>query len=73
MVEWIKEEKNLPQIVREGNLFAKNVVPKEIFGSNRRCGRALGRRCAPPTKKSVNIPKVKFWCVRQESNLRHPA
>src|SRR3990167_2201818 len=23
----------------------------------------LGRRFAPPTKKSVNFPKVRFWCV----------
>jgi len=26
-------------------------------------GEMLGRRFAPPTKKSVNFPKVRFWCV----------
>lgn len=34
MVEWIKEAENLPEIAREGNLFAKKVTTKEIFGSN---------------------------------------
>ncbi len=34
MAEWIKEAENLPEIAREGNLFAKKVAAKEIFGSN---------------------------------------
>jgi hypothetical protein len=34
MSEWIKEAENLPKITREGNLFAKKVAAKEIFGSN---------------------------------------
>ena len=34
MSEWIKEAENLPKIAREGNLFAKKVATKEIFGSN---------------------------------------
>ena len=32
MSEWIKEARNLPKIAREGNLFAKKVTAKEIFG-----------------------------------------
>jgi len=34
MENWIKEARNLPQIARESNLFAKKVAAKEIFGSN---------------------------------------
>ena len=34
MLEWIKEARNLPEIARKCNLFAKKVAAKEIFGSN---------------------------------------
>ena len=47
MREWINEAENLPQIAREGDLFAKKVAAKEIFGSNLRLGGREARLTAP--------------------------
>lgn len=47
MQEWIKEAENLPQIAREGNLFAKKVAAKEIFGSNLVLANREARLTAP--------------------------
>ncbi len=46
MREWIQEAENLPKIARDGTLFAKKVVAKEIFGSNLRL-RARALSCVP--------------------------
>ena len=47
MTEWIKEAENLPEIAREGNLFAKKVAAKEIFGSNLVLANREARLLAP--------------------------
>ena len=86
MTEWIKEAENLPKIARESHLFTKKMLPKKSLArtsswptarrdSPRRAerifrGKMFGRRFAPPTKKSVNFLKVRFWCPQQESNLQ---
>ena len=47
MREWIKEASSLPKIAREGNLFAKKVATKEIFGSNLVLANRSARLAAP--------------------------
>jgi len=34
MEEWIKEAENLSKIAQEGNLFAKKVAYRTLFGSS---------------------------------------
>ena len=47
MSEWIKEASSLPKIAWEGNLSAKKVAAKEIFGSNLVLANREARFCAP--------------------------
>ncbi|MFH0968977.1 MAG: recombinase zinc beta ribbon domain-containing protein, partial [Patescibacteria group bacterium] len=58
MKEWIKEAENLPKIAREGNLFAKKVAAKEIFGSNLVLANREARVSAPSGPESK--PKIQW-------------
>ena len=62
MREWIKEAENLPKIAREGNLFAKKVAAKEIFGSNLILANREARLCAPSGLESK--PKIQWAALR---------
>jgi DNA invertase Pin-like site-specific DNA recombinase len=47
MKEWIKDAQSLDKIASDGDLFAKKVKAKEIFGSNLLLGEKTLRACAP--------------------------
>ncbi len=65
MREWINDAENLPQIAREGNLFAKKVVAKEIFGSNLRLGGREARLAAPSAE---NLSGQNAWAALCAAN-----
>jgi hypothetical protein len=65
MQEWIKEAENLPQIAREGNLFAKKVAAKEIFCSNLRLGGREARICAPSAEE---LSRQNAWAALCAAN-----
>ena len=47
MKEWIKDAQSLDKIASDGDLFAKKVKAKKIFGSNLLLGEKTLRACAP--------------------------
>jgi len=52
MAEWIKEAESLPKIAQEGNLFAKKVACRTLFGSNLVLANREARLAAPSGKDS---------------------
>jgi hypothetical protein len=70
MVEWIKEEKNLAQIVREGNLFAKNVVPKKSLAQTAVLGESARHTDVRRARGENTIKKHMGGAVRRQRKSR---
>ena len=69
MREWINEAENLPEIIREGNLYAKKVAAKEIFGSNLLLGEKTVRTAEGGAPNSFGKMGGNQWDALRASHL----
>jgi site-specific DNA recombinase len=70
--EWIKEAESLPKIAQEGNLFAKKVACRTLFGSNLVLANREVRLRAP---SGIEIPPQNQWaalCAAHDLALKKP-
>ena len=72
MEEWIKEAENLPKIAQEGNLFAKKVACRTLFGSNLVLANREARLRAPSGEDSSGQNQWAALCAAHELALKKP-
>ena len=69
MEKWIKDAGNMEKIALDGNLFAKKVAAKKIFGSNLLLGEKTVRASAPNSfAKSGENQWSRLWRARISSD-----
>ena len=69
MKEWIKDAQSLDKIASDGDLFAKKVKAKEIFGSNLLLGEKLVRASAPKILNSFGKFGGNPWDALRASRI----
>ena len=72
MKSWIKEAESIDKIANDGDLFAKKVATKEIFGSNLILQNCEARQSAP---SGMNSPLKTHWaalCAARENLGKFP-